>query len=102
MNKDVKIVLVGRNKKNSIFELDVKVETNLNEGILEEIEKIKETEETIVSEEEIIEEIKQGMDFFTFFDSEYTLVTFTKDGQLKSVSNKTKEDNIGKLPITIE
>ncbi len=96
-------VLTGRNKRNSIFYIRPK------EDFIKELKNKESGNKNLVistiegfeQESKIIEMIKSGKNFFTYFDGGFTEVKIVNN-QLKSVRNSTKEDNIGKLPIIID
>lgn len=87
-------VLVGRNAENSMFHCVPKWEHEKSQKDLNYHSQPKE-----FTEKDIID-CKCVINFYTFFDSKYTEVR-VENGNLKSVSNETKRDNIEELPVTI-
>lgn len=100
-------VLTSRNEKNSEFYIRPKSDFERELELLKENTDKNNTpfvysvSEGIAKEDEIIKMMKDGIKFYTY---NYSNGTFTEvievGGNIKSKSNGTDVDNIGKLPIT--
>ena len=96
-------VLTARNKDNSEFYIRPKSDFERELELKEKNENaivFSTANEGIKKESEIIEMIDSGIKFYTFNedDKTFTEVIIVSEN-IKSINNKTQEDNIEKLPI---
>ncbi len=91
-------VLTYRNKDNSAFCIKPKSDFEIEEKGGKVI--ISKKGGGCYKESDLIKMMngENGIKLYTYFDNTYTDVTVVS-GHLKSISNKTKEDNIGKLEL---